>query len=422
MTAVSVFRSFGRWLPGLLLALLAPGPCCSAQSDWPQFLGPDRNGISSETGLIAEWPAGGLPELWRVPGGVGMSGMVINERCLVTLWQTEGEQKAVALDPASGKKLWETVLAPEYRNAMGDGPRATPVLVEGKVVVYTGEGILVALDETSGSILWQRDLPRELEIAVADYGMACSPLVHDGKVMVSVGSPGATMACVNLADGKLLWKSGDDPAGYSSPAILQAGGREQLVVHSGGAVLGLDPLQGTTLWRYPFETDYFCNIATPLAIDGKVFISSGENHGSALLELEPAGEGFTVREVWTDFGPRSHFRNEWQTAILFEDHLYGLDNQGSAGPITSLVCLRAADGKEVWRENRFGKSNPVFADGMLLFSSWEGELIAVKATPAGYEEIGRQKVTGATRQAPALSRGRIFLRDDREIVCLKITP
>lgn len=396
----------------------APG-WIQAQTSWPQFLGPHRNGVSSESGFWRENPGENLPELWRAPAGTGMSGLVVERGRVITTFQKDGMQQAAAFDESTGRRLWTASLTAEYTNSMGDGPRSTPAISGGQVVVLTGEGVLFALAFDDGSILWKTDLLASTGVKEADYGMACSPLIHEGRVLLTVGGPGATVVAVDLASGKLLWKSGDDPAGYSSPALLETGGSLQLVTFSGSSVIGLAPQDGKPLWRFPFETDYHCNIATPLGIDGDIFVSAGENHGSVRLRIASGGPGYDVREVWSSQGTRSVFRNEWQTSILLDGFLYGFDNQGSAGPITNLVCIRADNGELVWKQPRFGKGNMVLVDGRLVISTMEGELVLVRATPEGFSEISRQKVLAATRQAPAVCNGRIFLRDDREVVCLQ---
>jgi outer membrane protein assembly factor BamB len=261
---------------------------------------------------------------------------------------------------------------------------------------------------------------KELKGKEADYGMACSPLVVGENVIVIAGAPNAAVAAYNAQSGKLAWTAGDDPAGYSSPTLLKVGGQEQVVAYTGASAIGLTPQGGSLLWRFPYETDFNCNIATPLAVDGKVFISSGENHGSALLSLKPAGQTFDVEEAWTSQGPQSVMRNEWQTSIFLDGHLYGFDNVGSAGPVTHLTCVNAATGKRVWQQARFGKGNLIAADGKLFCSTMKGELVVVRATPEKYDELGRATVIGTTRQAPALANGLLYLRDDKEIVCLDV--
>jgi outer membrane protein assembly factor BamB len=394
-------------------------PTTVAES-WPQFLGPNRTGISAESGLLDKLPEGGPKELWRVAGGVGMSGLAIADRRLLTLVQKDGQQWILALDSATGKTLWETPLASQYKNQMGDGPRATPTISGGQAFVFTGEGILAAVSVADGKPLWSHNVPLELKGKPAEYGMACSPLVVDDNVIVIAGAPRATIAAYSTKTGKLAWTAGEDPAGYSSPALLSLGGAPQIVAYTGTSVIGVAPQAGTVLWRHPYETDFNCNIVTPLAVDGKVFLSSGENHGCVLLSLARRGDKFTVNETWKSQGSQSVLRNEWQTSILLDGYLYGFDNVGSAGPVTHLTCVNAATGKRAWQKLRFGKGNLIAADGKLWISTMNGELVLVRATPKEFEELGRATVIGSTRQAPALAGGRLYLRDDAEIICLDV--
>ena len=141
---------------------------------WPQFLGPDRNGISSETGLLDHWPTDGPKEIWRVSGGVGMSGLAVSDGRLVTLVQRDGEQLVVAHRAGNGQPLWQTAIAPAYKNQMGNGPRGAPTIVGDRVFVFSGEGVLAALELDGGKIIWSHNVVKELGGKVADYGMACS--------------------------------------------------------------------------------------------------------------------------------------------------------------------------------------------------------------------------------------------------------
>jgi outer membrane protein assembly factor BamB len=395
----------------------------TAAGNWPQFLGPDRNGISAEKGLITEWPVGGPGEVWRVPGGVGMSGLAIQDGKLLTLVQKKDRQWLVCLNAQTGKTKWERDLAPEYRNAMGDGPRGTPTIVGDRAYVFTGEGVLAAVNIADGEILWQKDVVTELGGQPAEYGMACSPLVSGNNVVVVVGSHEATVAAFDKKTGTLKWKQGtESPAGYSSPTILKLVDREHLVTFHGTGALALDPERGYPLWSFPFLTDFNCNIATPIAVNGGVLLSAGENHGSVLLKIGGGGteRQYKVSPQWESFGPTSVLRSEWQTAVAIDGSLYGFDNVGGAGPISHLTCVNAADGKRRWQQVRFGKGNLIAADGKLFLSTIQGELIVAKINPQKYEELGRKAVVGKNRQAPALAGGLLYLRDDREIVCLDV--
>jgi outer membrane protein assembly factor BamB len=388
--------------------------------DWPQFLGPQRNGISAEKGLLETWPDGGLKVVWRAPGGVGMSGLSVQGDRLVTLVQRQGRQWLVAHDAKTGQPLWQTDLAPEYKNSMGNGPRGTPAIVGEQVFAYTGEGLLVAADLRTGKIAWTQETLKVLKGKEADYGMACSPLVVGGHVIVTVGAPQATVVAFDAKTGKQAWATGSDPAGYSSPTVLKVGGREQIVAFTGASAIGLGTQDGQLLWRFPYSTNFDCNIATPLAIDGQVFLSSGENHGSILLKLTAKGAGFEPTEVWSSFGPKSSLRSEWQTPILLDGHLYGMDNVGGAGPVTHLNCVDAKTGERKWQQQRYGKGNFIYADGKLFLTMMTGELIVLRPAPDRYVELGSMPLVETTRQAPALAGGLLYARDDKEIVCVDV--
>ena len=384
---------------------------------WPQFLGPDRNGISAEKNLIDAWPKAGLKEVWRVPGGVGMAAVVVDGSIAVTMIQNP-KQTVVALDPKTGKTKWSQEIAPNYRNAMGNGPRATPAIHNGVVYAFSGEGILAALSAKTGKVMWSANLVARHKGRSAEYGMASSPLVYGKVVVVTVGAPNATVVAVNQSDGETAWTAGTgDPAGYSSPAILKIGKTNQLVAFSGSAALGVDPSNGKQLWKHRYPTPYDCNIVTPQLINGNVFISSGENHGSTMLGVSGSG---AVKKLWESTGRTSVMRNEWQTAIHLNGHLFGYDNVGGAGPITHLTCIDAKTGARKWQQARFGKGNMIAADGKFFGTTMKGEVVVLEANAEEFVELGRMEVMGATRQAPSLANGLLYIRDDREIICLDV--
>jgi outer membrane protein assembly factor BamB len=393
-------------------------PAFAPADEWPGFLGARRDGISDEKGLIDAIPADGPKTIWRVPGGVGMSAVAVADGLAITSWNDNGKQWLVALDAATGKEAWKTPLGAAYENGQGNGPRATPTIAGERVFAFSGEGILVAVSRTEGKILWQVDAVGEAEAKPSDYGMASSPLVVAEQVIVHVGGATGAIAAFSIADGKPVWKASAGSAGYSSPTLLAIDGMETIVSVTGTEVVGLRPGSGKELWRFPFETDFGCNTATPIVVDGGVFVSAGENQGSVLIDLEPEGDRYAPRARWESLGPKSLMRNEWQTSIVIGDHLYGFDNVGAAGPVTHLVCLEAKTGREAWRKSRFGKGNMVFADGKLWITTFEGELVLARATPAGYEELGRAELLGRTRQTLTIAGGRGYIRDDREVLCI----
>ncbi len=387
---------------------------------WPQFLGPNRNGLSTETGLIDSFGSASPKVVWRVTGGVGMSGIALDGKRAITLVERDNKQTVLALDASNGDTIWSQPVADAYKNGMGAGPRGTPTIVGDAVFVHTGDGVLAALATHTGKILWRHNVVDDLHGEPAEYGMACSPLVVDNLVVINCGVKGACTVAYHVDNGELAWQHGDDTAGYSSPIVAKLAGRRQIVTFTGKAVLGLDPKTGKPLWRYDYATNFDCNIATPLVIGDNVFIASGENHGCAMLSVKPDGDAFQVAEVWASHGVKSVMRNEWQTSLLLDGYLYGMDNVGGAGPITHLNCVNAKTGERVWQQARFGKGNLISADGKLYIITMSGELVIVRASPKKFEELSRAKVMDETRQAPSLLNGKLYLRDQSEIVCVDV--
>jgi outer membrane protein assembly factor BamB len=392
-----------------------------AQSqDWSQFLGPQRNGISAEVGLLEQLPPDGPKIVWRVPGGVGMSGVAISGKHAITMWNTANGQVVASLNPENGETNWQTSLAAPYENSMGDGPRATPTISGERVFAYTGSGILACLKLSDGSRLWSKNVTADVGARPSEYGMSSSPLVVGDSVVVTCGGKGTAVVALAAADGKVRWSAGDGAAGYASPALLPVGSEQQIVAFTGSGVTGIDPVSGQLLWSYPFKTPYDCNTASPISVNGNVFISAGENHGCVMLKITKQNEQYEVTELWESTMTKSVMRNEWQTSIFLDGYLYGFDNVGSAGPTTHLTCIDAATGEPVWQKSRFGKGNLIAADGKLWITTMKGQLVMVAATPSGYNELGRADVLGKTRQAFAIQQGRAFIRDDREVVCIDL--
>ena len=389
--------------------------------DWTQFLGPQRNGTSAEKNLIGTWPASGPKIAWRTPLGVSMSGVAVAKDAAFTMFQDETSQFVVCLNASDGKERWRTSVAPMFENAMGHGPRATPTFADGHVFAFTGEGILAALRASDGKQLWSVDVAKLLKGKPNEYGVSCSPLATDGLVVVPSGTNSAAVAAFKIADGMLAWQAGKGNAGYSSPVLMKFGGETQIVSLTAAGAIGIEPATGKQLWSFPYPTEYDCNTASPVQLDDQhVLISAGENHGSVILALKAGKNGATAESGWSSLGKDSQLRAEWQTPVIHDGHLYGLDNQGSAGPITSLVCIRLKDHKTMWQKSRFGKSNLILADGKLFLTTMEGEVVIVEASPKEFQELARATIMETTRQAPALANGYLFVRDDKDVICIDV--
>ena len=408
----------------LFAGFIAAGLACgfvggmpAVADDWAQFLGPARNGTSAEVGL-----ANSLDDVsvaWRAPGGVGMSAVAVADGKAITMYNEGESQVLVALDAQSGNETWKVPVGPVYKNGQGDGPRATPTVSGGMVYAMTGNGSLAAVSLDTGMLKWKTNIFSGGG-ETSEYGMPSSPLIVDSSVIVHANTPSGTVVSFGTEQGKQQWAATSGAAGYSSPTLLEVGGVAQVVSFTGSAVHGIDPDDGRVLWSYPFKTPYDCNTASPISVDGGVFISAGENHGCVLLDIKNDGGSDVVTERWSSVDTKSVMRNEWQTSVVVDGYLYGFDNVGSAGPTTHLSCIQASTGEPVWRKTRFGKGNLTLADGKLWITTMKGELVLVKVTPEGYQELGRKRLFATTRQSLSIANGKGYIRDNTEIICLKL--
>jgi outer membrane protein assembly factor BamB len=410
--------------PGVLAILLllgaglapAAGADPSAGTDWPQFRGPQQNGVSVEKGLLRSWPESGPKVLWKKPIGNGFSTVTVVGDALYTM-AVEGESEtAYRLRASDGEVVWRVPLGPVFPEVFGNGPRSTPT-VEGEVVyVLSATGRLHALETKDGARLWELDLVKELGGRTPTRGFASSPLVDGDLLLLEAGAEGKALVALDKRTGKLRWSALDGRPGYVTPlAVTIDGVRQYVFVRTiEGDVISLLP-DGTVHWRYPWKTGA---IASPLFLPpNRIFASATDDVGSVLLEIGKADDKSdgraTVREVWNSRVMKNHF----SSPVLVEGHIYGFDN-------ASLKCIVAETGEQKWVQRGYGKGSLIAADGLLYILSDQGQLILAEATPAGFQEKGRVKVMeGKTWTAPVLSRGRLYLRDDDEMIVLDVrTP
>lgn len=404
-----------RWL---LLALALCGTASASAADWPQWMGPARNGASPETGLLTQWPTGGPKVLWKVPGGDGYSSLAVAGGKVFTLVMRGEDELVLALDAATGKELWKTRIAPAFKEEQGNGPRSTPAVDGKRVYVQSANGPLVCLDVENGKIAWQHDLLKEFSAKNIEWGLCASPLVDGDLVLAIPGGKGAGVAAFNKETGKLAWKTGDDKAAYSSPVIMNVGGKPQAIFFTAAGVLAVEPGTGTEFWRVPWKTAYDCNIATPLVIGDQLFVSSGEKVGCALLK--PAGTA-KPSVVWESKGPKSVMMTYWATAVAHDKYLYGMAGEYNVEP--DLRCVDLATGKQAWTQ-KFGKANFSLADGHLWVTTVAGDLVLVSATSKAYEEKGRVKKllkNDRFSTAPVIADKKLYLRDSQNVFCLDIS-
>ncbi|MCS7045250.1 MAG: PQQ-like beta-propeller repeat protein [Gemmataceae bacterium] len=383
-------------------------------ADWPQWLGPHRNGFSPETGLLTTWPTSGPKVLWKARGGDGYSSIAVAGGRAITMVQRDGKEIVIALDARRGTELWSTPLGKGYKNQYGNGPRSTPTIEGDFVYVQSVNGPMVCLSAKDGKIVWQRDILAEFGAKNISWGLSASPTVEGDLVLAVPGAKGAGVAALDKKTGRPVWKVGNDRAGYATPIAVTVGGRRQLIFFTGESLLAVSS-EGKQLWRVPWETEYDCNICTPLVIGDRLFVTSGEEVGCALFQLKADGPPSLL---WESKGPKSSMLNYWANSVHHEGYLYGLSGEFSKR--IDLRCVDAATGRVVWSQEGFGKGAITLADGHLFITTKKGDLVLVRATPERYEEKGRVAILGENRTVGTIADRRLYLRDREQILCLDL--
>ncbi|MCG8606428.1 PQQ-like beta-propeller repeat protein [bacterium] len=382
--------------------------------DWPQWRGPNRDGLSPETGLLKNWPENGPEELWRISVGAGFSGVSVADGKLYTMWNENDSQYLICLDALSGKEFWRHRAGPAYFHNYGDGPRASPAIEAGRVFVLSAKGNLVALHKEMGTVLWEHNLELDYEAQAPEYGFASSPMIAGDQLLVETGASNATFMAFDKKDGRLLWGAGRDIPAYSSPISATIAGVQQVIFWSGSGLHGLGLSDGRHLWKFAWET--LCpvtgvplNTATPiLAGQDRIFISSGS--GAALIHVELVPNGFKTRVIWES----TQMKNTINSSVIFENHIYGFD-----GGI--LKCVELESGRVKWRARGFQRGSLIVADSQLIVLGEQGRIALVEADPIEYRENGRvQIMNGRSWTSPTLAMGKLYVRNQQELVCLDL--
>lgn len=375
-----------------------------AAADWPQFRGPNRDGISPEPAVLKSWPASGPKVLWKAPLGEGYSQVVSAKGRLYTLAQQGEDQVAVAFDGATGKQLWRSRIDREYNDGQGDGPRSTPTVDGELVYALSAHGKLAALRTGNGQVAWQHDLRAEYGANPPQWGVSTSPLVEGNLLIVNVGGSGnKSIVAFDKTNGKPVWTSQGDGAGYSAPIAITVRGVRQVIVFTADAILSISPKDGRLFWRSGWKTDYDVNAATPIFLaPDKLFVSSGYGTGSALLQINRSN----VTEVWRSRG----MKNQFSSSVLHDGVLYGFDD-------ATFKAIDAATGKERWKQRGFGHGSLILAGGHLIVLSDRGKLALVQATPEAYRELGNAQVLeGKCWTSPSLADGRLYVRNEEQLI------
>lgn len=379
-----------------------------AADDWPQWRGRNRDGISTEKGLLKTWPRGGPPLAWRGAGaGDGYSSFAAANGRLYTLGARGSTEYVIAFDAATGKKLWETAHGSRFRNDQGDGSRGTPVVDGNRVYSLGASGDLSALDAATGAQVWKVNLLQRFGGSNIRWGLSESPLVLNDRILVNAGARGASIVALNKTSGTVLWQSGNDEAGYSSAVLHSLGGIPQAIFFTGQRAVGVDTRDGRQLWTYARVSNRTANIATPIVRGNHVFLSSDYGTGAALLRLTPSGRDIDATEVYFT----NDMRNHHASSVLVGDHLYGFSSH-------ILTAMKFDTGEVAWRDRSVGKGSVIFADDRLYLFSEQGVVGLAEANPTSYREHGRftlQTGSSPSWSHPIIADGKLYLRDQDTI-------
>ena len=410
-------RARGRGLPWIVAAvtLIVAAQSLGAQ-DWPQILGPGRDGRYDGPPLGRVWSAGAPPELWRRSVGQGFAGPVVVGNRLLLFHREDGREVLEALDATTGDPIWRYDYATTYRDDFGfdEGPRSAPVVVDGRVYTFGAQGQLHAVDLESGTGVWSVETRERFRFRKGFFGAAGSPLVEDGRVLANIGGPDAGIVAFDADSGDVLWTIAGEEASYSSPIGATFGGVRHAVFFTRNNLVGLDPATGRVRfqqsWRARIRASV--NAATPLVVGDRIFVSAQYGTGAGLFRVD----GLDLEEIWRSDDAMS---NHYATSVYRDGYLYGYHGRQEYGPSFRAVALET--GEVAWDIDRFGAGSVTLAGDLLVVMRESGELMLAEASPDAFEPVARATLLPATvRALPALAGGRLYVRNEDTLLAVDL--
>lgn len=414
-----------------------------AADEWPQWMGPKRDNVWRETGIISKFPEGGPKVLWRTPIAGGYSGpAVAGGKVFVTDYVTKddvrvgnferkeftGSERVLCLDEATGKELWKHEYPVKYTISYPAGPRCTPNVEDNRVYTLGSEGHLFCFDIPTGKIIWSKDLKTEYKTEAALWGYAAHPLIDGDQLLTLAGGEGSHIVALDKLTGKELWRSSTaSEQGYSPPTIFEYGGVRQLVLLKPDAVTSINPRDGSEYWSVPYEASNGSIIMTPV-LAGEYLYVAGYSNKSLLLKMDSDKPAAT--EVWR--GKRDIICPVNVQPFLIDDVLYGFDQKGV------MRAIKLPEGDKLWETQDIIGKRPAGSETAFLVQHEDrfwmfnelGELIIAKLSPEGYSEIDRVKVIEPSNlafgrdvvwSAPAFANRHAYIRNDKEIICVDLS-
>lgn len=400
----------------ITLGAIAFAAGVDAATDWPQFLGPERNGVYSGPALAEKWAANGPRVVWRKQVGMGLSGPVVVQGRVILFHRISEREVVHAFDAGTGTQQWEYSYPTTYRDDFGfdEGPRAVPVVANGVVYTFGAEGQLHAIDLATGKRLWSEDTMRRYGVPKGFFGAAGSPLVEDGRVIANIGGKNAGIVAFEAKTGKVLWTATNDAASYSSGIGATISGRRYAIFLTRNGLVGLDPASGQVQFQRPWRARIAAsvNAATPIVIGDQIFISAEYGPGAAVMRFD----GSKLTDLWAS---NEVLTNHYANSVYHDGILYGYHGRQEFNPGFRAVEFRS--GKVLWSEDRFRAGSVTLAGNRLLILRETGELILAEASPAAFRPLARAQILAPTLRAyPALADGFLYVRNDDTLLCLDL--
>lgn len=378
-------------------------------ADWPNWRGPNHDGISSETGWLTTWPEVGPTVLWKAEVGTGFASISVSNGRAFTMGNIKNTDVLYCLNAETGAEIWKQSYPSRLlANSHEGGPCATPTVQDGAVYTFSKSGDAIRFDAATGQVVWHKNLVKELGLKPPTWYFAGSVLPVGNLVILNAGTYGVAL---NKADGSVAWQNGKTAPGYATAVPFgQAGQCVAMPVCR--EMVGLAPQTGKVLWKVPWKTDYDINAADVIVSGDTVFISSGYNEGCALYRIT----GSEVTEVWKN----KNMRNQVNSSVLWKGHLYGFDGQVGGG--AKLACLDFQTGQKLWSQGGMGTGSLMLADGKLIILSEDGKLVIAEASPEEFKELASARIlTGKCWTIPVLANGRIYARNAAgQLVCVDV--
>ena len=388
-----------------VVSLLAASPAFGA--DWPQWRGPNRNGISTEK-ISTHWTADGPTVLWRASVGTGFSSISVSEGRAYTMGNAHERETIWCFDASTGKELWKhtypSQLGPVYNEG---GPVSTPTVASNRVFTISKWGDVFCLDAAKGAVIWQHDLRRD-GVVSNRWGFAGAPLLWHELVILNAGAAGCAL---ERDTGRLAWLNGTKPTGYASPTLYHSDGKECVLIFAAKHLVAVEPQTGHELWRFPWETGWDTNNPDPLVCRNQILISSF-SRGCGLLAVKQGSPEF-IYDKKTLF-------NHLSPGILLGDDLYVFN--GEAKKKTDFRCFHLPTGEVKWTQKDPAFGSLICADGQLVVLSEKGELLVGEPSPVEFKPVARAQVIGGLCWTPpALANGLLYIRNAKgDLVCLDL--